>query len=148
MADVGGPAREGVAAARHRRSRPVAILGWPVLSLPSTQYRPDVDGLRAIAVMLVLNFHAFPEATPGGFVGVDVFFVISGFLITGILLRARDLTEHGASPAQALRSFYARRFLRIFPLYYFALAVVLFLNVTVLGCFALLVFQKISLPFF
>jgi peptidoglycan/LPS O-acetylase OafA/YrhL len=109
MADVGGPAREGLAAARHRRSRPLVILGWPVLSLPSTQYRPDVDGLRAIAVLLVLNFHAFPEATPGGFVGVDVFFVISGFLITGII--ARELEQKRFS----LLGFYVRRIRRIFP---------------------------------
>ena len=60
------------------------------MSSPSSHYRPDVDGLRAIAVMLVLNFHAFPEALPGGFVGVDVFFVISGFLITGIITRELD----------------------------------------------------------
>jgi peptidoglycan/LPS O-acetylase OafA/YrhL len=86
--------------------------------LPSscTQYRPDVDGLRAIAVMLVLNFHAFPEAMPGGFVGVDVFFVISGFLITGII--ARELEQKRFS----LAGFYARRIRRIFP----ALVVVLF----------------------
>src|SRR5687768_18590862 len=50
-------------------------------------YRPDIDGLRAVAVLSVIFFHAdFPWAT-GGFTGVDVFFVISGFLITGILLR-------------------------------------------------------------
>jgi peptidoglycan/LPS O-acetylase OafA/YrhL len=78
-------------------------------SSPSTQYRPDVDGLRAIAVMLVLNFHAFPEAAPGGFVGVDVFFVISGFLITGII--ARELDQKRFS----LLGFYSRRIRRIFP---------------------------------
>jgi peptidoglycan/LPS O-acetylase OafA/YrhL len=79
------------------------------LSLPSAQYRPDVDGLRAIAVMLVLNFHAFPQSAPGGFVGVDVFFVISGFLITGII--ARELEQQRFS----LLTFYIRRVRRIFP---------------------------------
>jgi peptidoglycan/LPS O-acetylase OafA/YrhL len=50
-------------------------------------YRPEVDGLRALAVLSVLFFHAQLGPFAGGFVGVDVFFVISGFLITGILLR-------------------------------------------------------------
>ena len=72
-------------------------------------YRPDIDALRAIAVLAVIGFHAFPNFVRGGFVGVDVFFVISGFLITGIL---RD----GLSdPHFRLRDFYARRIRRIFP---------------------------------
>jgi peptidoglycan/LPS O-acetylase OafA/YrhL len=79
------------------------------LSSPSSQYRPDVDGLRAIAVMLVLNYHAFPEAMPGGFIGVDIFFVISGFLITGLIARDLDLERF------SLLGFYARRVRRIFP---------------------------------
>src|SRR5256885_9399319 len=79
------------------------------LSLPSPQYRPDVAGLRAIAVMLVLNFHGFPAAMPGGFIGVDVFFVISGFLITGIIAREMEQQRFG------LLTFYARRVRRIFP---------------------------------
>jgi peptidoglycan/LPS O-acetylase OafA/YrhL len=85
------------------------MLDCPALSLPSSQYRPDVDGLRAIAVMLVLNYHGFPEALPGGFVGVDVFFVISGFLITGIIARELALGRF------SLLDFYNRRIRRIFP---------------------------------
>ena len=72
-------------------------------------YRPDVDGLRALAVLAVVGFHAFPGAVPGGFVGVDVFFVISGFLITGIMLDA------SAAGRFSLLEFYARRIRRIFP---------------------------------
>lgn len=73
------------------------------------RYRPDIDGLRAMAVLLVVAFHAFPDSVPGGFVGVDVFFVISGFLITGIIQRGLD--EDRFSVLQ----FYARRIRRIFP---------------------------------
>ena len=62
-------------------------------------YRPDIDGLRALAVAVVLIFHAFPARLPGGFVGVDVFFVISGYLISGIILEAL-----GGGPVQ-LRAF-------------------------------------------
>ena len=78
-------------------------------------YRPDVDGLRAIAVLAVLAFHAFPQLAPGGFAGVDIFFVISGFLISGIILeRLRD-------GSFSFADFYWRRVRRIFP----ALALVL-----------------------
>ncbi|QWP77556.1 acyltransferase [Lysobacter sp. K5869] len=76
---------------------------------PHLDYRPDVDGLRAVAVLPVVIFHAFPELIPGGFVGVDIFFVISGFLITGILLRALNKGEF------SLLGFYGRRIKRIFP---------------------------------
>lgn len=73
-------------------------------------YRPDIDGLRAIAVLSVLLFHAGYPAFSGGFVGVDVFFVISGYLITGFILNDQNqsLTAH-------LKDFYARRIRRIFP---------------------------------
>ena len=92
----------------------------------SPSYRPDIDGLRAIAVGVVIAFHAFPEYLPGGFVGVDVFFVISGFLISGIILNALR------SGSFSFRQFYARRIRRIFPALASVLAAVL-----VLGWFSL-----------
>lgn len=78
-------------------------------------YRPDVDGLRAIGVLSVIGFHAASQYVPGGYVGVDVFFVISGFLISSIILKG--LRDGSFSFAD----FYIRRIRRIFP----ALAVVL-----------------------
>src|SRR5579872_5594737 len=72
-------------------------------------YRPDIDGLRGIAVLSVVGYHAFPRTVPGGFVGVDIFFVISGFLISGLIYL--DLERQRFSYTK----FYARRFRRIFP---------------------------------
>lgn len=73
-------------------------------------YRPDIEGLRAIAVMLVVGAHAGVEVLAGGFIGVDVFFVLSGYLITGLLVQ--ELTTQGSID---LPRFYARRFRRLFP---------------------------------
>lgn len=72
-------------------------------------YRPDVDGLRAVAVVGVLLFHAFPDSIPGGFIGVDIFFVISGYLISSIIVRS---IENGTF---SISQFYGRRIRRIFP---------------------------------
>lgn len=101
--------------------------GKDTLINPKSDYRSDIDGLRAIAVLLVVAFHAFPVVIRGGFIGVDVFFVISGYLITGIIWR--ELRSGNFSPI----SFYARRIRRIFP----ALIVVL-AAVMALGWFTLL----------
>jgi peptidoglycan/LPS O-acetylase OafA/YrhL len=90
-------------------------------------YRPDIDGLRAVAVLLVLTYHAFPNWLPGGFIGVDVFFVISGYLISSLLFR--DINNNSFS----FLDFYARRIRRIFP----ALLMV-FVACYVLGWFTLL----------
>lgn len=95
-----------------------------------TGYRADLQGLRAVAVLLVLGYHAGLPFVPGGFVGVDVFFVLSGFLITGIV--ARELERTGRL---SLRGFYARRIARIVPaatvvLLFTAAATVLCLPIT------------------
>jgi peptidoglycan/LPS O-acetylase OafA/YrhL len=90
-------------------------------------YRPDIDGLRALAVLLVVGFHAFPTAIGGGFIGVDVFFVISGFLISGIIVENLD------RGAFSFTEFYARRIRRIFPALVLVMAACL-----VFGWFAML----------
>lgn len=83
------------------------------------KYRADIDGLRAIAVLTVVVFHIHSSLVPGGYVGVDIFFVISGYLIGGILLR--DLEKKTFS----IRTFYERRVRRIFPALFATLLVTL-----------------------
>ncbi len=78
-------------------------------SKPNLHYRPDVDGLRAVAVLAVLAFHAGGFPTPGGFVGVDVFFVISGYLISSLIMKQI------AAGTFSITSFYERRIRRILP---------------------------------
>ena len=84
----------------------------PALSVtdPSDGFRPDLEGLRAVAVVLVLLYHASVPGFTGGYVGVDVFFVLSGFFITGLLLR-----EVRRSGTISLQDFYARRARRLLP---------------------------------
>jgi peptidoglycan/LPS O-acetylase OafA/YrhL len=92
----------------------------------SSQYRPDIDGLRAIAVLSVVGFHAFPVWDRGGFIGVDIFFVISGFLISTIIFNGLDAGRF------SFLEFYGRRIKRIFP----ALALILLASYA-LGWFTL-----------
>jgi peptidoglycan/LPS O-acetylase OafA/YrhL len=73
------------------------------------KYRPDIDGLRAVAVLGVIIYHAFPKVLPGGFAGVDIFFVISGYLISGILYKGHREGHF------SFKEFYARRIRRLFP---------------------------------
>ena len=87
----------------------------------SNQYRPDIDGLRAIAVLSVVGYHTFPNFFKGGFVGVDVFFVISGYLISRIIFNALDDNRF------SFVDFYSRRIKRIFP----ALIVILLTCMTI-----------------
>ena len=78
--------------------------------LPSSQiYRPSIDGLRALAILSVVLFHLNPRWLPGGFVGVDIFFVISGFLITTVIVHE---DTHGRF---SFGRFYQRRIARLFP---------------------------------
>jgi len=84
-------------------------MSFPHPGIESSKYRPDIDGLRALAVLSVVVFHAFPKFLKGGFVGVDVFFVISGYLISSILFGEFEGGRFSFS------AFYGRRIRRIFP---------------------------------
>ncbi len=91
------------------------------------RFRPDVEGLRAVAVVLVVLYHANLPGLTGGYVGVDVFFVISGFVITGLLLR-----ERSGAGRTSIVDFYARRVRRILP------AATLVILVTVIASYVFL----------
>ena len=85
--------------------------------LRKLNYRPDIDGLRALAVLSVILFHINPNYMPNGFLGVDIFFVISGYLITSIIYR--EMVEGTFSFA----NFYNRRIKRILPVFFVVLFV-------------------------
>lgn len=80
------------------------------------KFLTDIEGLRALAIVPVVAFHAWPHLLPGGYVGVDVFFVISGYLITTLLLQWLQAGSYG------IASFYAARIRRIFPALFVMLA--------------------------
>ncbi|HWG06327.1 MAG TPA: acyltransferase family protein [Beijerinckiaceae bacterium] len=90
----------------------------PAADEPHLKFRPDIDGLRALAIGAVLLFHFDLLGASGGFAGVDMFFVVSGYLMTGMLARA-------APSRAAVIAFYRRRFWRIVPAYYVAIAATL-----------------------
>ena len=92
----------------------------PKTDAPENRFRGDIQGLRGVAVALVVLFHAGVPGFKGGFVGVDIFFVLSGFLITGNLLR-----EIKATGRIKFREFYARRIRRLLPASFFVLLVTL-----------------------
>lgn len=102
--------------------------------MQSHRYRPDIEGLRAIAVLAVVGFHASPNWITGGFVGVDVFFVISGYLITRNICTGLEQNTFG------IGDFYSRRVRRIFP----ALCLVLLFS-AVVGWFYMLALEYRSL---
>ena len=77
--------------------------------MPPHKNIPSIDGLRAVAILLVILFHAFPKLIPGGFIGVDIFFVISGYLITQIIVNQANFNQF------SFIDFYSRRIRRIFP---------------------------------
>ena len=87
-------------------------------------YRPDIDGLRAISIILVIIYHAYPNALPSGFIGVDIFFVISGYLISSIILKSFTLGNFN------FLDFYEKRVIRIFPALFITLVIT-----TLLGLF-------------
>lgn len=99
----------------------------------SLKYRPEIDGLRAIAVLSVVIYHAeialfgFENILPGGFIGVDIFFVISGFLITSIILRETQESRF------SFADFYERRARRILPALFFVMLVSIPFAMTVLS---------------
>ncbi|RVD02393.1 acyltransferase, partial [Mesorhizobium sp. M2A.F.Ca.ET.029.05.1.1] len=85
--------------------------------MPNPEYRPQIDSLRAVAVFAVMYSHFWDEASPWGHYGVRLFFVISGYLITGILIRSKEVARSQGALGVIL-VFYLRRALRIFPAYY------------------------------
>ena len=89
--------------------------------MSSIKYRPEIDGLRAIAVISVIIYHLNENWLPGGFLGVDVFFVISGFLITGIIIT--EIQQNSFS----FKQFYTRRIKRIYPAFITVIALVSFI---------------------
>ncbi|KHJ97959.1 acyltransferase [Oesophagostomum dentatum] len=101
-----------------------------------SQKREDIQGIRAWAIALVLLFHFFPSFFPNGYVGVDMFFVVSGFLMAMIISRSKDIN------AETFATFYYKRIKRILPLYYLVLFLILLVVIFVLPS----LFRQLNLP--
>src|SRR5450755_513424 len=97
------------------------------LGMSTNTYRPDIDGLRAIAVLSVLVYHLSPSLLPGGFVGVDIFFVISGFLITS------QVYKEACYGTFSVKQFYKRRINRIVPALVAVVAATLLIGMVLLS---------------
>ncbi len=105
------------------KSNPVLMnVPFAKINPSESRYMPQLDSLRTLAVFAVMYYHFFQVSQEGivqlGYSGVTLFFVLSGFLITGILLKSREDIEKNHDFKSHLKKFYARRMLRIFPLYY------------------------------
>ncbi|MCB0905474.1 MAG: acyltransferase, partial [Actinobacteria bacterium] len=95
-------------------------------AISAVPYLPGLDGLRALAVLAVIAYHASPGRLPGGFLGVEVFFVVSGYLITLLLL-----AEHERTGRIGLKAFWARRARRLLPALYTLMVAVAVATATV-----------------
>ena len=93
-----------------------------------SSYRPQLDSIRAIAVTAVIYSHFWDRQSSAGELGVRVFFLLSGFLLTGILLDERERHANGRDRPRLLRNFYLRRILRIWPAYFLTLAILVVTN--------------------
>lgn len=97
------------------------------MNIINKDYRPDINGLRAVAVLLVLFFHLEYDFLRAGFLGVDVFLVISGYLISRNILKDLDLEKF------SFKNFYTRRFKRLFPALFFTLSLTLIIGFIILS---------------
>ncbi len=110
------------------------------MDLSSSRYIKQIDGLRGISVLSVVLYHFFPNIFKGGFVGVDIFFVISGFVISKILIEEFETTK-GIS----LKNFYIKRIKRLFPAFFLIIFVSSIFSYFILLPEYLLDFSKSSL---